>query len=305
MTRYPGRLTPLIAVLPLVLSVSCNDNKPQWHEDAAVPLFISLSGPPTAEIRTDSLRKVVAPAVNFIAVTVKDGNHSSVLLSHEAGTIATMSYEDIARVGDTLAILDRPGGQPLGLISTSAGGWLPRMEVGSVVVPGDTVGIVQGGDFWLAEGDVNPSEGRTIHVGDSAVIKLWQDSDMVVTGRVEWVRRPLERSTGRTAVGVEFRHNRDAEHRGVADLVTILPTGPGDSVFAAPQAAVVKLSGGLALFIQQGQERYEVRFVDIGPQIGTLVMLHDELKQRERIVTAGLEALVIAAEDSLKQRRLK
>lgn len=159
--------------------------------------------------------------------------------------------------------------------------------------------------FRLAEGSVNDYEGREIHVGDPASVKLFGDPDSAVHGTVEWVRRPKKGPQGHTAVGVRFSHVQNVEHDGTAALVIVTPSGAGDSVLAVPRAALVRLSLGFAVMVPLQDGEVEVRFVSIGPFENDHVIVRNGLEEARAIVIGGWGRLRLAAEDSLKQRALR
>lgn len=292
----------LTVTLIAVTTVGCGgDSGGAWHDDAKVPLIVSVDEQTRSEIQLDSLRRLPSPPVEFAATTVQDRNHPYPILAPDSGTLIRVWPKDSVQAGDTVALWRR-GADSLALVASRQGRWLPARRVSTELWPRDTVGVIEEDGFWLAEGSLNEFEGRDVHVGDPATVKLWGDPDTLVQGRVEWVRRPFARPDGRATVGVEFSHIRNAQHTGAAALVRVTPTGPTDSVLAAPEGALVRLASGFAVFIPRPGGGYEARFVFIGPTVGNLVVLRDGVEERTLVVTNGIEGLKRSAEDSLRQR---
>ncbi len=169
------------------------------------------------------------------------------------------------------------------------------------VWPGDTLGLVEEPGQWLATGTLAEGESQEIHPDDPAQVRLSGDQPRSIRGSVEWVHHAGNRSST-AEVAVDFQHPGPAEAVGPSAEVIVTPSGPSDSVLAAPKSAIVSLSAGLALFIPQGSGKYEVRFAYTGPRTENLVVLRDGVQERTAIVLTGHGALVRAARVSLARR---
>ena len=273
-----------------------------WHEKN-LPLILVVDDSVEAVIGLDSVRAVPAPPVEFAALTVRDRHHGRPILAEDSGIVLQIRSGPV-EPGDSLVWWSYAQGHDSVAISCCAGQWVPRRKVGDRFWPRDTLGLIEEDGFWVAEGAVNDYEGQEIHPGDPGLVRLWGDPDSLLPAHVEWVRRPFT-SSGNTSVGVEFVHARDSLHRGVAAMVTVTPSGPQDSLPAAPDKALARLSNGLAVFLPAGPHRYEVRFVFIGPFLGNRVILREGLFGKEVLVVRGVEILKRVADDSLRQRRLR
>ena len=297
LARLPGALT-------VALGLACGGTADRgWHDDESSPLIVSIGPEAQRQIRLGNLVKVLAPPVEFAGLVVEDRNHYPPVLATASGTVVSIRPKGIVIVGDTLLTARGTAGL-FAFVADRGGTWQPRGRDRGVEL-GDTVGTLGHSGTWIAQGSVGDHQGYEIHPGDPATVRIWGDPDSLIRGTVEWVRRPLFDEVGGSAtVGVEFPHAPGNGHGGTSALVTVTPSGPGDSVFAAPEEALVRLSNGLALFIPQGSDRYEVRFVFIGPTIGRAVVLREGAKRAFQVAIQGLGKLKVAAEDSLRLRLL-
>lgn len=286
----------------MVFGLACEGRSDRgWHEDEIAPLVVSIGQEAQREIRLGDLNKVLAPPVEFAGLVVEDRNHYPPVLATDSGTVAGTRPTGLVRLGDTLLILRSSTTGGLAVRANNDGTWLPRHLRRRVVV-GDTLGTLGNPGTLIAEGTTGDYQGREIHAGDPATVRIWGDPDSLIDGTVEWVRRPVDPARGSTTVGVEFPHAPGAGHGGTSALVTVTPSDPGDSVLAAPEEALVRLSNGLALFIPKGSDRYEVRFVFIGPMVGRQVVLREGADVPFQVAVEGLDRLKAAAEDSLRER---
>jgi hypothetical protein len=303
--RSPGWTRPSITwlrVLTVVLGLACEGTSSRgWHDDESSPLVVSIGPEAQQEIRLGNLEKVLAPPVEFAGLVVEDRNHYPPVLATDSGTAVSTWPKGLVKLGDTLLILRSSTRGDLAVRANRDGTWLPR-NLGRRVVVGETLGTLGNPGTWIAEGSVGDYQGGEIHAGDPATVRIWGDPDSLIEGTVEWVRRPVDPARGSTTVGVEFPHAPGAGHGGTSALVTVIPAGPGDSVFAAPEEALVRLTNGLVLFLPQGGYRYEVRFVFIGPAVESFLVLRAGVDGRVPVVTHGLDQLKRAAEDSLRLR---
>jgi len=287
----------------IIMALACDGRSSRgWHDEDRESLIISITPEAQQGIRLGRVERVIAPAVEFAGLVVEDRSHYPPVLAPDSGTVATIRPKGAVRLGDTLLTARGIGGE---FVATAdrEGMWQPSEGTARRVEVGDTIGTLGRPGTWIAEGAVGDYQGAQIHAGDPATVRIWGDPDSLITGTVEWVRRPVDPARGSTTVGVEFPHAPRAGHGGTSALITVTPSDPDDSVLAIPEKALVRLSSGLALFIPQGGERYQVRFVLIGPTIGGLVVLREGLDETVRIVIEGVDSLKLAAEDSLRQRR--
>ena len=293
-----------IPMVPLAI-LACDGNPRRgWHDDIP-PLFVSLPAEASSPEQLEWLQRVPAPPVEFAGMTLEDRNHFQAVVASDSGSLVRVRPVGLVGAGDTLLVWTGISGAAVPAVAEGKGNWLPSRSPSPRFSPGDTLGVVEQLGIWIAEGRIGELESNEIHVGDPATVKLWGDPDSLITGSVEWVHRPFAQTRGPITVGVEFRHARSPEHKGVAALVTVTPSGLTDSVWGAPKQAVVRLSNGWAVFLPRDGRQLEVRFVVTGPTMGDIVVFRDWTQGRVQVVTAGLDMLQRIAEDSLRARSIR
>jgi len=250
-------------------------------------------------IGLDSVRRVPAPSVEFPALIEADQSHLAAVTSQAGGEsrLAAVTSFTTVRGGDTVAVVREvgPPGHGTSVLAPSPGRWRPIRHLRESVWPGDTLGFIQDRSHLLAVGRVEDPESGQIHPGDSALVIMGPPNPLRLSGRVE-------RVDGRTYgadVRVEFRPaGRRPAPNGLV-TVTIFPSGPGDSVLAAPANAVCLLSIGPAVFVAESPGHFTVRFVKADVHDAGVSLIHEGLDGPVAVATSGLAPLIAAAEDAI------
>jgi hypothetical protein len=295
-----------IATVILAVVLGCRAEKQrQWKEEAPPTLIVTLQPGAAKAIQTDSLRRIAAPPVEFMALAGPNGNHRVPIIASALGRIVDLRARDSVNVGDTVATLSALGDKRIALLAGARGVWRASKGLQEEVWRGDTVGMIEVADYGRADGSVNADESQDVHIGDPARVKLAGDPDTSIAAVVEYVGSSIRTLHLHTSIGVGFKHPQNPDHRGVAAVVTVMPAGPSDSVFAVPDKAIVRLPDGLAIFLPKGDREYEVRLVSIQHDMNGLVVLREGINRKTKVVIGGLDALRQAAEDSIRQRTLR
>jgi hypothetical protein len=293
------------AVTVLALSVACADARERpssWHGEPPLLIVATAVG---ESLRLAPVVMVPAPAVAFRAIIEPDPLHMTRVIAPHHGLLASLSAERHVTVGDTVAQLSGDSAA-LGAVlrASTEGTWRPRRAPHQFVLAGDTVGVVVQHGFWLAVGAVSDLEHGVIHVGDPATVLL-EHAARRVSGQVEAVHRPGTARPYSAEVSVEFAAPEDllAPGQPRSALVTVQPSGAGDSVVAVPAAAVVHLDGATAAFVPYTPAgTFRVQWLLTGPEADGLVVVRRGVERGQHIVTGGVAALALAARESLRVR---
>lgn len=299
--------TLFLALSAPIALTTCSDTERRsdaWrHAQSAPSITVALDHPAGTGLRVDSVRLIRAPEVRFLALVERDLNHPTQATTGITGRLEWILMAGDVRRGDTLAVVGALAEHPGRRVTITAdhrGAWWPTLEVGKSVWRGEVVGLLQWDRYSLAVGLVPDHESALLHSGDSAIVRFHDRRYGPHPGRVEWVRPP---GPGKFSaeVAVEIRHSAESVDRPRIVEVTVIPTGPADSVFAVPIAAVAQLSQGSAVFVPQGAAQYQVKFIIPGRHVDDLVVVRAGIEARIPVVTTGLGALVAVAEDSLRR----
>jgi hypothetical protein len=276
-----------------------------WHEAALPPLVVAIDTSAERDLLLDCLRRIVAPPVRFAALIERDRHHVLVVVAPAQFAVVRLRPAGQVQASDTVAFVpDRHDGVRIGtaILAAAPGRWVPNRATDGTVWPGDTIGHIEEPDHWLAIGTVEAGEAEQIHAGDPARLRLGRKAAAVLRGRVEEVRHAGNDPRSGADVSVDFLHRGDEFTVGSSAEVTVMPTGPGDSVLAAPRAALTRLTAGSAVFIRKAAGEYEVRFGVAVASVGELVVLRSSVDRRARIVVGNSRLLVRVAEESLAAR---
>lgn len=253
----------------------------------------------TQRLELASVRSIPAPAVAFGALVRPDPSHASPVTARVTGILLSVRVAGPVRRRETLAVIGRDSAavnRVIRLYAGHDGTWSPRRLATQLVWQGDTIGVIEKHEFWLAVGQVSDMEAGAIHSGDPARLAFGDDPRVTRPGRVEWVRSSGSYSV---EVAVDFRAPAGCPVCVPPVTVVVTPAGAEDSIPAVPASAVVDLPGGRGVFVPAGGDRFQVRWVSTGPSVDGLVVVRDGLSPGTRVVVLGLESLVAAARDSL------
>lgn len=189
------------------------------------------------------------------------------------------------------------------MVADHRGTWSPQRGRGETAWSSEPIGFLRWPGLALAVGAVPDYEGGVIHEGDSARVS-WPGGRATLPGRVAWVRPPGPGNPYSTEVAVEVRYDRGPHQLPPSPIeITVMPTGPADSVFAAPMAGVVKIGAARVVFEPLGEGRYVAHYVLPGPEVHGFLVIRSGVDRRMPAVVNGLAPLIRALEDSLRRQR--
>ena len=306
MTELPRpKLVGATAIILLVSVVSCtNDGRDQrpWHEDTLPTVTISLPDSTAARLEMDSARWVNAPPIRYAAIIQPDPDHTVPVLvtGSEAARLTSIRVGGSVHRGDTLALIREVAGAATTrpLLATSAEVWWPRRRTGEVVSPGDTVGEIQHPGRFIAVGQIDEAEARSLELGDHAVIPLPGRPPVSVNGRVG----AITSARYRVEVAVHFHSNESPPAPGTLTQVSIFPSGTRGRVLVVPATSIADLPQGPALFMAKEGGVFEVRFVASDEHEGGARVVHQGLDGPVAIAVGDLSVLITAAKDSFQAR---
>ena len=292
----------MICLVALILCAGCKASSKikKWEEPPVVPLVVFPSGP-TDNFSVAPVTVVQPPDIGFGALISPDPNHIRVILAPATGTVLQIQPSGHLEAASIVSVISGHNGQtPIPL--PGEGTWRPRRRPGQTVLLGDSIGLLVEHGFWLAVGQVSDIDYGAIHGGDIALVSIRQRGSPF-PGHVEFIRPPGGRNPYYAEIAVEFRAAEDFFSPGTNFAhVEVTPLEGSDSMLAVPRASIMRLSVGNAVFVPAGNGSFEVRWVWTGSDVGDRTVVRRGLERGMRVISGGLEALALAARDSLARR---
>ena len=160
-----------------------------------------------------------------------------------------------------------------------------RGALGQVVQPSDELFTVTDlGALW-AVADVPEQEARQARTGQRVEVEVPALGDRRVEGAISYVSDLVNPETRTIRVRMELP-NPSGEFKP-AMLASMLLKGPERERLVVPKSALVREENRDLVFVAEEGERFRLRQVKLGMEVGDSRVVLDGLRSDERIVTAG------------------
>jgi hypothetical protein len=165
----------VLAALAVPAAVACVDQAVRRSGQPSLPLVVEIGADRAPRIQLDSVVRVVAPTVTFLAVVKPNLLHGGGVPASRSGRVAMLHSGGVVRPGDTVATV-RAAADADRVVSVvragRAGYWWPLVTRDAEVIAGDPLGVVQPEDLLLVVGTVPDTDARRLRRGDSAAVRF-------------------------------------------------------------------------------------------------------------------------------------
>lgn len=121
-------------------------------------------------------------------------------------------------------------------------------------------------------------------------ITLPDGSIYPLEGRRDFEDNELDGSTGTITMHLRFSNEKGILVPGTVVRVSIKPITPRVAC-VVPQAAVVSTAQGDAVYVIDGEDKVDVRIVELGEDVGQMVEVIKGLDEGERVVIRGVQSV--------------
>lgn len=148
-------------------------------------------------------------------------------------------------------------------------------------------------DVWVV-GNVPEKDVQFVHHDQSVEVRVLAYPQEVFPGKITYIGDVLDPATRTMRLRVTVPN---PQRRLKPEMfATVRVYAPPKSLLTVPLAAVQSGPAGKMVFVQRGQEQFEVRTVKLGEESGEVVAILDGLREGELVVTKGAFVLKSEAE---------
>jgi cobalt-zinc-cadmium efflux system membrane fusion protein len=141
--------------------------------------------------------------------------------------------------------------------------------------------------LWI-QLDIYEKDLRWVEVGKTVDIKVNAYPDENFEGKITYVSDILDESTRATKARVEILNMDGKLKPGMfATAIISIPSSDNEEVIVVPGTAIQQIEGKSAVFVQEGEDSFEMRGVSLGQHSGDYVQVLKGLSPGDVVVTEG------------------
>lgn len=172
------------------------------------------------------------------------------------------------------------------VVSTMAGIVVERkVNQGQVVQPADALYTIADLSHLLVQGGVPEQQTHMVGLGEEVRIEVPALPGREITGKIIWINDVVHPETRTVQVRTEVRNQNRTIKPDM--LATLLIQGAPREQLVVPAPAVVREGNRDFVFLRLSENEFKLVPVQLGPQSGTVVVVHDGIKEGDLIVADG------------------
>lgn len=141
--------------------------------------------------------------------------------------------------------------------------------------------------LWI-QLDIYEKDLRWVEVGKTVDIKVNAYPDEKFEGEITYVRDILDESTRTAKARVELLNSDGRLKPGMfATAIISIPSSVNEEVIVVPSTAIQQIEGKTMVFVQEGEDSFEMREIVLGQESGNYVQVFKGLSPGDAVVTEG------------------
>lgn len=163
-----------------------------------------------------------------------------------------------------------------------------HMVLGEFIKPEDRpYTIADLSHLWI-QLDIYEKDLRWVENGKTVDINVNAYPDERFEGKVTYISDILDESTRTAKARVEILNSEGKLKPGMfATAIISIPSSDNEEVIVVPNSAIQQIEGKTAVFVQEGEDSFEMRGVSLGQNSGDCVQVLEGLDPGDRVVTEG------------------